>query len=93
MTQLDANKFFGYSAINKAFRVFKQKTLNVEEIVHVIFYESSNTYEQSNVNDLSIRMKKCSTRWDSEDDTNIPKRYIQSPEPDILTCNQKQKSP
>lgn len=33
----NASIFLGYSYASKAFRVFNQKTLNIEETVHVVF--------------------------------------------------------
>ncbi|XP_075478862.1 uncharacterized protein LOC142519719 [Primulina tabacum] len=40
--------FLGYSAVSKAYRVYNQKTLTVEESIHVVFDESSICHDSSN---------------------------------------------
>ena len=39
----DVGIFLGYSTSSKAFRLFKNRTMVVEESIHVIFYESNNS--------------------------------------------------
>ena len=44
--------FLGYSSSSKAYRVFKKKTMIVEESVHVVFDESNESLERrESVND------------------------------------------
>ena len=38
--------FLGYSTSSKAFKVFKKRTMVVEEFIHVIFYESNNSLQE-----------------------------------------------
>ena len=52
----DVGIFLGYSTSSKAFKVFKKRTMVVEEFIHVIFYESNNSLQEreSFDDDLSL---------------------------------------
>ena len=41
----DVGLFLGYSTSSKDFRVFNKRTMVVEESIHVIFYESNNSFQ------------------------------------------------
>ena len=43
--------FLGYSSSNKAFWVFKQRTLRIEESIHVVFDEFSSSDDKMNNED------------------------------------------
>ena len=38
----DISIFLGYSSIRKAYRIFNKRTLVIEELMHVVFYEFCN---------------------------------------------------
>ena len=42
----DVGLFLGYSTSSKDFRVFNKRTMVVEESIHVIFYESNNSFQR-----------------------------------------------
>ena len=42
--KLDVGIFLSYSTSSKAFRVINKRTMVVEESIHVIFYESNNSF-------------------------------------------------
>ncbi|XP_073304111.1 uncharacterized protein [Primulina huaijiensis] len=79
----DAGLFLGYSVVSKAFRIFNNRTLNVEESVHVIFDEDSSAPEISNVSNLSNRLDMIHLELDSEDDAEPNIKEFQNPEPNI----------
>lgn len=65
--------FLRYSIISKTFRVFNKGSLKFEETVYVVFDESFSIHNQSNVNDLSIRIESIQPYEDNEDDTILPR--------------------
>ena len=52
--------FLGYSSSSKAYRVFNQKIMVVEESIHVVFYESNNSLQgrESVDDDVGIDFSK-----------------------------------
>nr|CAN77969.1 hypothetical protein VITISV_027333 [Vitis vinifera] len=52
----DVGIFLGYSTSSKVFRVFNKRTMVVEESIHVIFYESNNSFQKRDSlnDDLSL---------------------------------------
>ena len=42
----DVGLFLAYSTSSKDFRVFNKRTMVVEESIHVIFYESNNSFQR-----------------------------------------------
>lgn len=76
-SKYDVGIFLGYSLVSKAFRVFNNITLNIEKSILVVFDESYNNSEQSNMNDLSIRMENVQLQEESE--YGAPKRSNQTP--------------
>ena len=61
----DEGWFLGYSSSSKAFQVFNQRTLKIEESIHVVFDEFSSSDDRINDED------------DQEEWTSIP--YQSSP--------------
>ncbi|XP_073310979.1 uncharacterized protein [Primulina huaijiensis] len=79
----NAGLFLGYSAVSKAFRIFNNRTLNVEESIHVVFDEDNNAHEITNISNVSNRLDNIHLELDSEDDTEPRVNDAQNPEPDI----------
>ena len=54
----DVGIFLGYSTSSKAFRVFNKRTIVVEEVIYVIFYESNNSLQEREIfyDDLKTSM-------------------------------------
>ena len=47
----DEGIFLGYAIISKAYRVFKKRTLVVEESIHVVFDESNDHHIEKNIDE------------------------------------------
>ncbi|XP_075483738.1 uncharacterized protein LOC142523890 [Primulina tabacum] len=62
--------FLGYSAVSKAYRLYNQKTLTVEESIHVVFDESSICYDNSNssMHDLINNFEAANLEASNDDD-------------------------
>ncbi|XP_073153011.1 uncharacterized protein [Henckelia pumila] len=68
----DEGIFIGYSLVSRAYRVFNNKSLTVEETIHVIFDEDTKCADQSqaSINDLENRLK--TTVLNDESDSDKP---------------------
>lgn len=60
--------FLGYYTIRKVYRMFNKKTLNVQEIIHLVFDETELTNDQSNLAELSNQIKQMYLEDESEDE-------------------------
>jgi len=54
--------FLGYSLTSKAYRVFNKRTLNVEEFMHVVFYEVVDLEEMKSILKRILMMKSILKR-------------------------------
>ena len=59
--------FLGYSTSCKAFRVFIERTMVVEESIHVIFYESNNSLQERESVDDDLGLETSMGRLQIED--------------------------
>ncbi|KZV21385.1 hypothetical protein F511_18551 [Dorcoceras hygrometricum] len=80
----DAGIFLGYSAVSKAYRVFNNRSLTVEESAHVIFDETSfRSHSAASLHDLCSRLESTSLD-DSYDDVD-PQRQSAEDQPALDT--------
>ena len=69
--KVDEGIFLGYSIHNKAYRVFKKRTLVVEESVHVTFDEHNSITRKitsDNVDEVEQNVEKLDIQPSSMDD-------------------------
>ncbi|XP_073119702.1 uncharacterized protein [Henckelia pumila] len=78
----DPGLFLGYSSVSKAYRVFNNKTLTVEESVHVVFDETSVTNESPSLNDISNRIEDSKLDTYDEEEIQIRRNREIQCEPD-----------
>ena len=63
----DVEIFLGYSTSSKAFRVFKKRTMVVEESIHAIFDESNNSLQERESFDDDLGLETFMGRLKIED--------------------------
>ena len=63
----DVGIFLGYSTSSKAFRVFNKITMIVEEFIHVIFYESNHSLQDTKSFDDDLGLETSMEKLQIED--------------------------
>ncbi|XP_075486323.1 uncharacterized protein LOC142525925 [Primulina tabacum] len=66
--------FLGYSVVSKAYQVYNQKTLTVEESIHIVFDESSIRHDNSSSSIHDSINKLDATNLEASSDDNIDLR-------------------
>ncbi|XP_075492490.1 uncharacterized protein LOC142530542 [Primulina tabacum] len=66
-------RIFGYSAVRKAYRAYNQRTLTVEESIHIVFDESSIFHDNTNssIHDLINNLDSTNLEASSEDEVDL----------------------
>ncbi|KZV34134.1 hypothetical protein F511_19224 [Dorcoceras hygrometricum] len=82
----DAGIFLGYSSVSKAYRVFNNRSLTVEESAHVVFDETSfKSNSATSLHDLCSRLESTSLE---ESDDDVPQRYsAEEEQPTVVTTH------
>ncbi|XP_073017771.1 uncharacterized protein [Primulina eburnea] len=71
----DNGIFLGYSSVSKAYRAYNQRTLTVEESIHIVFDESSICHDNNNnsIHDFINNFDATNLKTSSEDDVDLRK--------------------
>ncbi|XP_075478913.1 uncharacterized protein LOC142519768 [Primulina tabacum] len=71
----DNGIFLGYSAVSKAYRAYNQRTLTVEESIHIVFDKSSICHNNSSnsIHDLINNLDATNLEASSDDEVDLRK--------------------
>ncbi|KZV45544.1 hypothetical protein F511_36917 [Dorcoceras hygrometricum] len=82
----DAGIFLGYSAVSKAYRVFNNQSLTVEESAHVVFDETSfKSNSAASLHDLCSHLE--STSLEESDDDVAQRESAEGEQPAVVTMH------
>ncbi|XP_075494767.1 uncharacterized protein LOC142532334 [Primulina tabacum] len=93
----DNDVFLGYSVVSRAYQVYNQRTLTVEESIHIVFDESSICHDNkgSNIHDLINKLDSTNLEDSSDDNIDLRKtgEHILEQDPTVQEQTQQMNEP